>query len=315
MITVDGTQVIFLYEHIAVIYNPFAGGLRGKKVERLNRAVAALEVHGRKVSRHPTTAPRTAGAIARACIVAGADLIVSAGGDGTLNEVVGGMLDSAVPLAVLPAGTANVLANEVGLGSGMEQAARRIPECMARRVPLGRLEFADGLSQYFLLMAGAGLDAKIVFDLDQGLKARIGKAAYWICGFAQFGRTLEQFRVVADGKAHDCSFALISKVRNYGGDMQIASEVSLLDEQFEVVLFHGSNSYRYFLYLAAVAAKQHRRVRGVEVYRASELQLLPRDGGLVHLQVDGEYAGLLPANVKMSRDSVTVLIPAGYPPG
>ncbi|MCU1258152.1 MAG: diacylglycerol kinase, catalytic region [Bryobacterales bacterium] len=236
-----------------------------------------------------------------------------AGGDGTINEVVEGMVGSSVPLAVLPAGTANVLANEVGLGASMERAARRIPECTARRVPLGRLDLDNGSSQHFLLMAGAGLDAKIVLDLDHSLKARIGKAAYWVSGFLQFGRTLEEFQVIADGKRHDCSFALISKVRNYGGDMQIAADVSLLDEQFEVVLFHGSNSYRYALYLAAVAAKQHRWVKGVEVYRASELRLAPINGKPVHLQTDGEYVGRLPATVTMSNDPVFLLIPPGYP--
>jgi diacylglycerol kinase (ATP) len=282
-------------------------------MERLNRAVSALEAHGAKVSRHSTTAPRTAGSIARACVAAGSDLIVAAGGDGTINEIVEGMVNCAVPLAVLPAGTANVLANEVGLGSGVARAARRLPEYVSKRVPLGRLAFADGTSQHFLLMAGAGLDAKIVFELHQGLKARIGKAAYWLSGFAQFGKTLSEFQIVSGGEARQGSFALISKVRNYGGDLQIAGEVSLLDDEFEVVLFRGSNSFRYFLYLGAVALKQHKRIEGVEVFRARELELSAHNRSLVHLQVDGEYAGRLPARVTMSSDYVTLLIPPGYP--
>ncbi len=287
--------------------------MRGHRVERLNRAEAALREHSHEVTRYATTAPRTAGGIARACLARGSDLIVAAGGDGTINEVVEGMAGSSVPLAVLPAGTANVLANEVGLGSGMERAARRIPFCVAQRVPLGRLEFANGVVNHFLLMAGAGLDAHVVLHLDQVLKARFGKLAYYLCGFRQFGRTLEEFHVEANGKVHDCSFALISKVRNYGGDLEIAREVSLLDDRFEVVLFRGSNSFRYFLYLGGVAAGLHTRIRGVKTYRASEVRLLPRNHDSVHLQVDGEYAGLLPAIVAMVPDALTLLMPPGYP--
>ncbi len=304
---------IFPYEHISLIYNPFAGGLRGRRIERLDRAVAALAVHGRRVLRHPTTGPRTAGAIARACVDAGSDLIVTAGGDGTINEVVEGMAGCRVPLAVLPAGTANVLANEIGLGSGMERAARRLLFSTARQIPLGRLDLADGSAHHFLLMAGAGLDASIVFNLDIALKTRFGKAAYWVSGFALFGKTLQEFQVFADGQTLDCSFALITKVRNYGGDLQIARTVSLLDDQFEVVLFQGSNSWRYFLYLSAVAVKRHMLLKGVQTYRARELQLVPRNGDTVHLQMDGEYAGMLPATVRMSSEAVTLLVPPGYP--
>ena len=296
-----------------MIYNPFAGGLRGRKVERLDRAEAALKRHGKEVTRHATTAPRTAGYIARACLERGSDLIVAAGGDGTINEVVEGMAGSSVPLAILPAGTANVLANEVGLGSGMDRAIKLLPRCVAERVPLGRLGFNDGSSQYFLLMAGAGLDAHVVFHLNQALKARWGKLAYYFGGFGQFGRTLEEFHVVANGKTHDCSFALVSKVRNYGGDLEIARDVSLMDDRFEVVLFRGANSFRYFLYLSGVAMRLHTQIPGVKTYRASELSLVPRNGDLVHLQVDGEYAGRLPATVSMVPDALTILIPPGYP--
>ena len=229
-----------MYEHISVIYNPYAGGLRGAKLRRLDSVERVFEEQGRRVTRHVTLGPKTAGAVARECLSAGSDLIVIAGGDGTVNEVAGGLIGSRVPMGVLPAGTANVLANEIGLGRGMEQAARALPGCVACQVPVGMLTFGNGGSQRFLLMAGAGLDAAIVHGLNAGWKARLGKAAYWVGSTPLFWRKLEEFDVECDGASHACSFALISKVRNYGGDFEIAREVRIMDSEFEVVLFAGS---------------------------------------------------------------------------
>jgi len=301
-----------LYEHISLIYNPYAGGLRGARIERLDRAERALQNQAHTVTRHATRGPRTAGDVARECVAAGSDLIVAAGGDGTINEVADGLMGSDVPLGILPAGTANVLAAEMKLGGSMERAAHNLQDCLPRRVSMGKLLFGDGTSQHFLLMAGAGLDARIVFTLDAGMKSRFGKAAYWLGGARQIGRKLEEFDVETDGARHTCSFALISKVRNYGGDFEIARKVRLTDEQFEVVLFAGANSFRYVIYLAGVAVNQLRNMPGVTIYRAAVVRLMPRDGNAVHLQVDGEYAGKLPATISAEPGGVMLLIPRRY---
>ena len=255
--------------------------------------------------------PRTAGAIAAACIREGADLVIAAGGDGTINEVAEGMKNSAVPLAILPGGTANVLANEIGLGSKLELAARSILDSTPRRISMGRLENPDG-TRHFLLMAGAGLDAHIIYNLNLPLKARAGKVAYWLGGFSQFGRSLEPFEVSMDGRTHTCTFALITKVRNYGGDFEIAREVSLLDDEFEVVLFEG-RSLRYAKYLMGMVAGRISGMSGVSVFRAREISIAAVTGRRVHLQIDGEYAGGLPAKIGVVKDALTLLIPAGYP--
>jgi diacylglycerol kinase (ATP) len=280
---------------------------------RLDRARAILLKRSGEVLRHETHGPKTAGAIARECIASGADLIVAAGGDGTINEVVEGMAGSRIPLAILPAGTANVLANEIGLGGRMERAAEKLADCVVRRVPVGRLTISGSdTSQNFLMMAGAGLDAHIVFHLDPALKAKFGKLAYWAGGGKEFLRRLDEFEVIVNGVSHLCSFALISKVRNYGGDFEIASQVRLEDEQFEVVLFEGPNPWRYMIYLAGVAAKQAARLPGVRVYRASEITMKPLNGDAIHLQVDGEYAGRLPAHASVVRDALSLLVPPSY---
>src|SRR6185312_3675808 len=115
--------------------------------------------------------PGHATEIARLAVQSGADLVMVLAGDGTINEAANGMVHSRATLAILPGGTANVLAMEVGLGSRLGRAIERLAGCVERRVSIGRLCSGSG-SRYFLAMAGAGLDAKIVYDMIPALKAR-----------------------------------------------------------------------------------------------------------------------------------------------
>ena len=110
--------------------------MKGRRKQRLEQARHLLAGAGYELTLVPTTGPATAGDIARHSIQAGAELILAAGGDGTINEVIAGMVKSPVPLGILPGGTANVLANELGLGNNMQAAARRIAECVPRRIAL-----------------------------------------------------------------------------------------------------------------------------------------------------------------------------------
>ena len=137
----------------------------------------------------PTTAPEPPPNIARAAIERGADLILVAGGDGTINEVVNGMVHSPVPLGIFPGGTANVLANELRIGNTMSQAAESLAGCTARRVALGLIS-ADSAEtpRYFLLMAGAGLDAQIVYRFEFGLEGSAGEDGLLDRRISQAGR-------------------------------------------------------------------------------------------------------------------------------
>jgi diacylglycerol kinase (ATP) len=261
----------------------------------------------------PTTGPGAAGAIARACLAEGAGLVVAAGGDGTINEVIEGMVYSRVPLGILPAGTANVLANETGMSTSLEKAARELTHCRAQPISVGRLHASGaGGPRHFLLMAGVGLDARIVYHLSAPLKSKLGKVAYWASAIKLIGRELEEFDVKIDGRIHNCSFALISKVRNYGGDFEIARDTSLLDDRFEVVLFAGRSSLRYLKYFTAVALKRVRGIQGVTVLRAQKVCLSAPTDPKVHIQVDGEYAGRLPGSIEIVPDALTLLIPPAY---
>jgi diacylglycerol kinase (ATP) len=252
--------------------------------------------------------------LARASAADGVGLIVAAGGDGTINEVAEGMVYSAVPLGILPAGTANVLATETGMSSNLETAARDLLTYTPERISLGRLDFNNGspASRHFLLMAGVGLDARMIYNISAPLKTNLGKIGYWIVAFSLMGRRLEEFSVKVDECDYRCSFALVSKVRNYGGDFEIARDTSLFDNQFEVVLFQGQNSVRYVRYFIGVVMNHLQGMKGVRILRARKLDISPVRDTRVYMQVDGEYAGHLPGSVEIVTDAITLLLPPLY---
>jgi len=255
-----------------------------------------------------TRAPFHASDLARQALAEGADLILVLGGDGTVHEAVNGMLHSNVPLGVLPAGTANVLAMELGLGSRLEKAIPRLAVSVERRIAVGQLCGARGVSRHFLCMGGVGLDAKIVNNLDSGLKARAGKLAYWVTGLSQIASRVGQFDARVNGKTYRCGFALASRVRNYGGDLQIARGASLLSDDFEIVLFEGSNPLRYICYMLGVAVSRVQKMPGVHTVRGTSVEF----SGDAHLQIDGEYGGRLPASFEIVPDALTLLLPTDY---
>jgi YegS/Rv2252/BmrU family lipid kinase len=300
------------YQNAYLIYNPGAGKLRPDPDAFVSRVSAQLRIEGVQVTAVSSRGPGTMGTVARECVDLGADLILVCGGDGTVNEVAGGMVGTSVPLAFLPAGTANVLACELGFRSDIDRVIRSLKRSTRRPISAGSMRTSTGVSRHFLLMAGIGLDAHIVYNMSPDLKNRLGKVAYWLGGFSQLTRRLDEFDVELDQRTYRASFALFSKVRNYGGDLEIARHVTLLDDEFEVVLFEGPYSHRYLKYFVGVATNTLARMEGVRVIRARSAKLTPVGSGPVFVQVDGEYAGELPGTVELLPNALTLLIPPEY---
>ena len=115
-----------------------------------------------------------------------------------------------------------------------------------------------------------------------------------------------------EDREYRCSFALVSKGRNYGGDVKIARDASLFDDQFEVVLFQGQNSVRYLQYFVGIVLNRLRGMNGVRILHARKLEISPVRDSRVYMQVDGEYAGHLPGSVDIVKDAITLLLPPLY---
>jgi diacylglycerol kinase family enzyme len=259
----------------------------------------------------PTTGPSTAQGLARECIQNGADLILAAGGDGTINEVMNGMVHAEVPLAILPGGTANVLAVEIEVGRSMSRAAEELGSLQPERISVGLITTGQQ-ERHFMLMAGAGLDALIVYNIDARLKRQIGKVAYWIGGFGQFGRALPEFDVRVNGHRTRCSFALASRVRNYGGDLFIARDASLFSDHFEVVLFEGAHSLPYLKYFLGVLTNRLPNMSGVTIVKTDHVEVECASDPRIYVQVDGEFAGRLPVTLSIVPRALTLLVPDSF---
>jgi YegS/Rv2252/BmrU family lipid kinase len=302
------------YHHATLIYNPTSGrrrGIRERQVaearEELKRWIPHVEVQA--TSRVGDGSVRAARAIEN-----GSDLIGACGGDGTINEVVSGMVGSGAALLALPSGTANVLASEVGLPMSPVKAARLLPSLQPYRVPLGIVHFQKPKqgSRYFLLMCGIGVDASIVYNLDTRLKALIGQGAYFWGSLGRLQQPFESFSVTIDGQQKRCTLVVISKSRRYGGGLILTPDAHLLSEEFQVVLFEGDTPLRYIGYLARVATQSLHHFPDVHFWHTTRVEMDVIQQPKIHIEVDGELAGRIPGFVQMAAESLTLLLPPAY---
>ena len=295
----------FSAKRAAILYNPVARKL-SRSQHLLQRTIDALKRQGVDTNLVATTGPGSATGQAKKQIEAGCDLILAAGGDGTINEVAAGMLHTGVPLGVIPGGTANVLARETRIPIDMVASVpKSVNDVIPQRVAIGMLRMGGFDPRPFLCMAGAGLDAEVVTHVNLDLKAAVGKLAYYVAGFSRVISPLTEFEVVVDGKSYEASFALVSRVRNYGGDLEIARGASLLCNQFQIVLFRGKHSFRYLPYLAAVVLRCAQKVNGSTFVYGRSVTCKTPNGESVFAQIDGELAGKLPISADLVPDALT----------
>jgi diacylglycerol kinase (ATP) len=259
-----------------------------------------------------TPGPETAGELAAQAAGGGCELILAAGGDGTINEAVNGIAGTQVLFGVLPAGTANVLAAEMGLAGRPDHAVKQLLHATPIRIALGALDRPGLPRRHFVLMAGIGLDARIVYELDLKLKGRLGKLAYWHGGFKQFGRPVPRFHLSVNGAQYCASFALITRVRNYGGDFEIARRVKLTDDDFEVVVFQNDEWKDYLRFFGAVMTNRLHDSKGVALTRATRVEVSAPEDERIYIQTDGEAVGVLPATISTVPDALTLLMPKRY---
>ncbi|MFZ3235455.1 MAG: diacylglycerol kinase family protein, partial [Stellaceae bacterium] len=252
---------------ILIIVNPAAGRKRRSET-RLNRVVDALRRRGCEVVLHMTQGPGDAERLARTADPV-FDVIVAAGGDGTVNEVANGLRRGSQLLAVLPLGTGNVLANEIEMPHAPEALARVIAEAPARPIWPGLA--GDRL---FLAVAGIGFDADVLSALGAGLKRRIGKLAFvWAVVLCLLRYRRRQFVVGAVGAEHRAASVVVVKGRRYAGNFVIAPAASLADPMLHVVLFRRPGRLVAVRALAALALGGLHRLPEVSILAAPSVAI------------------------------------------
>jgi len=291
-----------------LIANPKTGRYGSRRLRPIEQVASQLRSLGLDVELKLTSAPGEATEIAAHAARSGTSDVIVAGGDGTINEAIQGLAGSKARLAIIPRGTANVLARELKLPLDDEQATLIAAQGTARRIHLGlATEETSGTSRLFVLMAGIGLDASVVQRVQPRLKKRIGKGAFWISGLSHLADWQPTpFTLEIDGQRYIGTFAAIGKAARYGGDLLIPPEARLEEPQFEICLIETLSRLRYLQLLSyAVRAGMPRNKPGVRFLKTASV----RATGDAPVQVDGELIGQLPMRFDISPHSLDVIVP------
>jgi YegS/Rv2252/BmrU family lipid kinase len=303
-------------QNALLIHNPNAGGGGAARRSKLDEARRILESRGIQADLTETTGPGEATDIARRAGGDGRQLVIACGGDGTINEVVNGLAASnnghRVPLALLPAGTANVLAKELELSWDIPVAADQLARGEVRDIALGLATplLEPHKARYFLSVAGAGPDGHITYAVDLELKARMGILAYWLQGAREvFNYKFQHFRVTSEAQTFDVSLVIVGRTKHYGGPFKITTQADLFEDQFELLGLTTQSGLKYLSYLPTLWFGDLRKEEGVFFWKSNRLVCEPLDGDPTYAQVDGEPLSRLPVEFRIVPQALRLLVP------
>ena len=270
-----------------------------------------------------TTAAGSAAAQVHKAVLQGYDAILACGGDGTVHEVLQNLVGTDIALGVLPLGTANALASDLGLPLSPVKAVQKLLSATRERIPVGRIWFRDNngeeQSRYFTVAAGVGADAHLMSRLDAKLKRRFGYALYAIEGlrilaahsFPLFKAAFEE-RAGNEPRVEEVSQLLAVRIRNFGGMLHnLAPGATLYKDTLRLVAFKTRNRFDYTRFLAAVVFKRQSFHHRIELLDAISVECHTIEGSTadVFVEADGELLGRLPVRMEIVPDALTLLVP------
>lgn len=290
-----------------LVFNPGAG-LAG--VPLVEDVVRSLEQAGASVTRAtPVDAGAAQAAARRAADSGDYDCVIAAGGDGTIRQSATALIGSATPLGIIPAGTGNVLAHEIGLDTNPAAVSR-----MLLHGPVVRAACARANGQPFLLMTGAGFDARVLASLDHRLKSRIGKIAYAGPVLGALIKPIDQLSLTIDGRHHAASWAVIANARHYGGRFVMAPRAGIRARGLEAILFKARTQAVLARQLMSLAMGQldARCAHGdVEMLPCTRVEIITRHP--VPTQIDGDLFGTTPLEIDAGTEDVALIVPEATP--
>jgi diacylglycerol kinase family enzyme len=288
-----------------VIFNPVAGR---RRAAALWRVLDLLVENGVKVEVAETQHAGHAKQLARGAACAGRDMVVAAGGDGTIAEVANGLLGSDTALGIIPLGTANVLAKEFGLST----TARAIANALAyRRTELlwpGIATLAGEHDHVFVQMVGLGFDGAVVHGLQPMLKRAIGRGAYvWQSLWESVAYGFPKVRLTVDGKPYEAASVVVSKGRLYGGPYMLAPNAVSTAPGFQVALFENPGTFAALLSGAALPLGLLPRCPGVRVVAGASVEFSSANEPIL-AQSDGDALAGTPRMVVNARCPIPVVV-------
>ena len=293
----------FPRKEAVVIVNPAAHHAPRRK--RVVEAQEWLRERGWKCEWLETTRAAESIRMAQAAARREVPLLFVWGGDGTLNEAANGLAKSETALSVIPSGTTNLWAREVGLLKRPLEAIGLTLEGVRRRVDLGLAG-----SRYFLLMAGFGIDAAVVQRVSRGVKGRLGAAAYALAAVRQvMSYRGSRLTLSMDGEERvaDVLMVVAGNTRNYAGLTKITPEAVIDDGRLDVCVYQGRGRWDIVWLAILTLLRQHGRSKNVLRRRVKLLKIT--NGMPLPAQLDGEAIGDSPPEVTVVRDALWVVTP------
>ncbi len=292
-----------------VIFNPAA---RGNKAKRFRDQLARLST---EVDLRPTYAPGAGRVLASQAVREGYETLVAAGGDGTLNEVLNGIADAPdgfarARLGILPLGTINVFAREIGLPLSFEPAWAVLQQGRESLVDLPEVEFVTNSGparRCFAQLAGAGLDSRAIELVDWEHKKAVGPLAYVVAGFKALAETKTPIVASTAETAAQGELVLIGNGRYYGGHFKLFPAADLRDGRLDVTVFPRVNWETLLRSGWGWLTDQIHSSAGCRTFQADAVTLTSESP--VALQVDGDNVGQLPARFSVRRQVLRVIIP------
>lgn len=316
-----------------LIYNPSSGRRRERRAHQVEKALAVFRAAGVEAECCATTHSGSAVIQTHDAVSAGFDTLIACGGDGTANEILNGLMhaQSDASLGVLPFGSGNVLATDLLLRRGAEKAARALLSYKPCALHPGLMRYQDKTGpqqRYFIVVAGVGSDAELMYRTVMGAKERYGVYAYFLEMLRMaIGHRFSMFRVEwkeaagqgqernEEGSARSAEVAMVMAVRVHrfpGLLSRVRLDVELRQNHYRLMLFR-TNKVRHFLnYFGSVMSGINWKVQQVELAYSTWFRCTPlgaEDGGRIHSEVDGELLGTLPVEVTIAPTTFNLLMP------
>lgn len=313
---------------VALIYNPVSGQYSARRRAAIEKALAVFREAGITAEALETKEAGEATLHARQAASEGYDAILACGGDGTVHEIAQSLVGTDVALGVIPLGTANALASDLGLVGAPAKVARKLLEAEPARISVGRVHYQDRNgnpdSRYFIVAAGIGADALVMSRLDARLKRRLGYVLYLIECFRTWATfSFPLFEAIVPENGHggarvvDVSQLLAVRVRSFGGVLNtLAPGASLCNGSLSLLAFKTQSRLRYLSFLLAALAGRHTFNGVVELLQTPSIDCRARSGAreTLFVEADGEVLGSLPVRLEVVPHSLTLLVPPGARP-
>jgi diacylglycerol kinase (ATP) len=304
-----------------VLYNPLSGPRQHQRLARVQAAAAVLLAAGVEVELAATEPNGETGNQARCAVAAGFDTVLAAGGDGTVHDILQGLVGNEVALGIIPMGTANALAHDLKLPMSPEAAARALLRSEPRRFAVGKVEYQDfqgkQASRYFAVTAGVGADAHVFYDLNPLTKSRLGVAAYYTKGFRLWLTRKMEYFTARTGEAEPVQVSQLLAVRiaNFGGLLrELAPGAGLQRNDLRLVLFHTNRRWDYLRYVFHGLLGMSWSGNSIELASAPSVSCFynappANKEARIFVEADGELLGTLPVKISIVPDALTLLTP------